>query len=738
MKQIGKILFLLLISSPIVQVDVLYGNPQGLKDNSPTEYSHDYIFFENSLMDGYYFYTKTDYTSPSWIKNARHHLPVGNTAFSPGNSLELTYISSPEGNWYSEVQYHTLRGNNFFRTPGVLSLQLFIQQETTDFNVLPEIAIRYTDSTYTKQLKLADYIPEKKGKTWHNVIIPLKDFDIGTVDDTNIKKLAAVAFYPGMKDGKQHTLYLDDIELLPETLPSTRSLEKPVLKQVKAYERHIDVVWTSQANEEIKYYRIYRSKDGTNYTPVGIGRPWMNRFTDYVGETGYKAWYKITVVDYTFNESPASEAMAATTYPMTDEQLLDMVQESHFRYYWDGAEPHSGLARENIPGRRDMIATGASGFGIMATLAATERGFITRDEAVERFISITSFLTQAEKFHGAVAHFINGKTGKTIPYFGPKDNGGDLVETSFLVQGLLAAHQYFDRNTEKEQQIREKIDVFWKGIEWNWYKRYPDSPFLYWHWSPDQDWVIDHRLIGWNETMITYLLAIMSPTHAVEPQMYYSGWASKDSIAQEYRKNWGKTDDGSLYVNGKTYYGLKLDVGVSNGGPLFFIHYSYMGLNPRHFTDRYTNYFHNNRIIAQINHRYCVENPGKYSGYGSDCWGLTASDFAWGYQAQEPVLYRDNGTIAPTGALASFPYTPAESMAALKNYYRNYGQFLWGEYGFRDAFNLSENWCSPIFMGLNQAPVTVMIENYRSGLIWELFMSHPDVNKGIEKINSIR
>lgn len=737
MKQIGKTLFLLLISSLIVQVDV-YGNPQELKDNPPTEYSHDYIFFENSLMDGYYFYTKTDYTSPSWIKNARHHLPVGDTAFSPGNSLELTYISSPEGNWYGEVQYHTLRGNNFFRTPGVLSLQLFIQQETTDFNALPEIAIRYTDSTYTKQLKLADYIPEKKGKTWHNVTIPLKDFDIGTVDDTNIKKLAAVAFYPGMKDGKQHTLYLDDIELLPETLPSARSLEKPVLKQVKAYERHIDVVWTSQANEEIKYYRIYRSKDGTNYTPVGIGRPWMNRFTDYVGETGYKAWYKITVVDYTFNESPASEAMAATTYPMTDEQLLDMVQESHFRYYWDGAEPNSGLARENIPGRRDMIATGASGFGIMATLAATERGFISRDEAVERFISITSFLTQAEKFHGAVAHFINGKTGKTIPYFGPKDNGGDLVETSFLVQGLLAAHQYFDRNTEKEQQIREKIDAFWKGIEWNWYKRYPDSPFLYWHWSPDQNWVIDHRLIGWNETMITYLLAIMSPTHAVEPQMYYSGWASKDSIAQEYRKNWGKTDDGSLYVNGKTYYGLKLDVGVSNGGPLFFTHYSYMGLNPHRFSDKYTNYFQNNQAIAQINYRYCVENPGNYSGYGTDCWGLTASDLAWGYQAQEPVISMDNGTIAPTGALASFPYTPRESMAALKNYYRNYGQFLWGEYGFRDAFNLSENWCSPIFMGLNQAPITVMIENYRSGLIWELFMSHPDVNKGIEKINSIR
>lgn len=205
---------------------------------------------------------------------------------------------------------------------------------------------------------------------------------------------------------------------------------------------------------------------------------------------------------------------------MTDEQLLDMVQEAHFRYYWEGAEPHSGLAREDIPGRRDMIATGASGFGIMAIIVGTERGFITRDEAVERLTRITSFLSKADKFHGAVSHFMDGSTGKTIPYFGTKDNGGDLVETSFLAQGLLAARQYFTRNTDNEKLIRERIDTFWRGIEWNWYKRYSDSPFLYWHWSPDQAWVIDHRLIGWNETMITYLLAIMSPTYAIEPEMY--------------------------------------------------------------------------------------------------------------------------------------------------------------------------------------------------------------------------
>lgn len=736
MKQISKIIFLFFTLTSILRIDI-YGEPFSSRSHSSSEYKYDYLFFDNSPMDGSYFYTKAGYTSPSWIKNVHNRLPVSDIFYSPGNSLELTYTSSEGGDWYCEVQYQPVRGVDFFRTPDVLSLQLYMKEDF-DIDALPKIAIRYKDSTYTQQVRVADYIPGKNRDMWYNVRIPLIDFEIEEINDTNINLLAAIAFYPGLKDEKQYTLYLDDIELLPGSLPQASSLLAPVLKEVKAYERHMDVVWTPQSNGEIKYYRIYRSDDGISYNPIGISRPWLNRYTDYVGETEYKAWYKVTAVDYALNESPASEAIAATTYPMTDDQLLDMVQEAHFRYYWEGAEPNSGLARENIPGRRDMIATGASGFGIMAIIAATERGFITREEAVDRFTAITSFLSGADKFHGAVSHFIDGTTGKTIPFFGQRDNGGDLVETSFLLQGLLAAHQYFNRDRDEEKLIRERIDSFWKGIEWNWYKRYPDSPFLYWHWSPDQEWVIDHRLIGWNETMITYLLAIMSPSHAIEPEMYYSGWASPSDIAQDYRKDWGKSDDGSQYANGKTYYGLKLDVGVSNGGPLFFVHYSYLGLNPHSFTDRYTHYFHNNRTIAQINYRYCVENPNKYEGYGADCWGLTASDFAWGYQAQEPVPFRDNGTIAPTGALASFPYTPQESMAALKNYYRNHGKFLWGEYGFKDAFNLSENWCSPIFMGLNQAPITVMIENYRSGLLWELFMSHPDVRNGIEKINNIK
>ncbi|MEJ7681086.1 MAG: glucoamylase family protein [Segetibacter sp.] len=260
--------------------------------------------------------------------------------------------------------------------------------------------------------------------------------------------------------------------------------------------------------------------------------------------------------------------------------------------------------------------------------------------------------------------------------------GETLVETSFLMQGLITARAYFNKNNPKEKEIRDKITRIWNNVEWNWYRKEPESKFLTWHWSPDQGWIINHQLIGWNETMVTYLLAIASPTHPIPASMYYTGWANQDSTGKQYRKNWGQTDEGSMYTNGNSYYGIKLDVGVSNGGPLFFTHYSYLGFDPRYLTDAYTNYFRNNRNIALINHRYCVKNPGNYIGYSDSCWGLTASDGPYHYAANEPVLRADNGKITPTGAISSFPYTPKQSMKALRKLLLQLWSFFMGRIWF--------------------------------------------------------
>ena len=688
---------------------------------------YNYVFFSNSRMEGDYFFSRTDFKSPSVIKNINQKLPVNSIIFhTPGNALQLEYVNGKNGDWQVVVFKPQFRGQDHFKQAKFFSFRVYIASSHTAEKGLPAFQFVRKDSSLSKK----NIFGTRKINSWESIIVPVSLF--ADIDFNNPSDIIGIVFSQNNNDEKKHTIYIDDIELLPENYLD-KSAITPVITATKGFAKHIDITWQPFVGTAVKYVKIYRSKNGKSYQPVGIQEPGIYRFADYVNETGKKFHYKITFLDHNYRETKFSKPAMAATKSLSDDELLTMVQEACFRYYWEGAEANSGLAKENIPGRRDMIASGASGFGIMALLVGIERKFIIRNEAIDRFTKIVDFLEKAEIFHGAFPHFIDGPTGKVEPFFGENDNGGDLVETSFLVQGLLAAREYFNAATPKEKNIREKITGIWKKIEWSWYKKFPESKFLFWHWSPDKEWIINHRLIGWNETMATYLLAIASPSYPVPAAMYYTGWASQDSIARQYR-NWGGTSDGSLYTNGNTYYGIKLDVGVSNGGPLFFTHYSYLGYDPHFITDKYTNYFNNNRNIALINYKYCLDNPHRYKGYGDSCWGLTASDGPYDYSADEPVLRQDRGKIAPTGAISSFPYTPAQSMKALKNYYYNYGEFLWGEYGFRDAFNLTQNWCSEIYMGLNQAPMVVMIENYRSGLLWRLFMSCPEIKNGLKKL----
>jgi hypothetical protein len=689
---------------------------------------YDYIFFNNSRMEGNYFFSSANVSGPSYSKNENKKLSVSKTIFhTPGNALQLAYQNHEKGLWEAIVYKQQFRGQDHFKKADYFSFWIYNPSPATKAEDFPVVQLMKKDSTLSNKLTFGT----TGVNTWKQIILPVEH--IKGVDANKPEEIIGVVFSQNKSSGGSHTLYIDDIEFLSVNEAQAISA-KPVIINAKGYAKHVDVQWANIKDSAVKYVKVYRSGNGNKYYPVGIQSSFIHRFTDFTGETGKTYQYKISFINDKYEETGLSKPVTTKTKAVTDEELLTMVQEACFRYYWEGAEKISGLARENIAGRHNMIASGASGFGMMALIAGTERKFITRQQCVDRFIQIVNFLEKAETFHGVFSHFIDGPTGKVEPFFGMNDNGGDLVETSFLLQGLLAARAYFNADKPKEKIIRDKITSIWEKTEWDWYRRYQDSKFLYWHWSPDKGWIINHRLIGWNETMVTYLLAIASPTHAVPASMYYTGWANQDSVGQQYRAGWGGTTEGSMYANGNKYYDIKLAVGVSNGGPLFFTHYSYLGYDPHKINDKYTNYFVNNQNIARINYRYCVDNPGNYKGYGDSCWGLTASDGPYNYSADEPVLRQDHGKIGPTGAISSFPYMPEESMKALKNYYYNYGKFLWGEYGFRDAFNLTQNWCSEIYMGLNQAPMVVMIENYRTGLLWKLFMSDKDIQKGLSSL----
>ena len=402
---------------------------------------------------------------------------------------------------------------------------------------------------------------------------------------------------------------------------------------------------------------------------------------------------------------------------LDDEALIDAVQRQTFRFFWEGAHPASGLAPDRRTTRDepvdDLVAIGGSGFGVMALIVAAERGWVTRDAAVERLRRMLDVLARATCYHGAYPHFMNGASGATIP-FGRKDDGGDLVETSLLFQGLLCARQYFDRDTPAETAIRNIVDWLWRDVEWDWYTQ-GGRKLLYWHWSPNNGWALDHEIHGWNECLITYVLAASSPTHAIDPLVYHRGYAA-----------------GRDFINGKSYHGIELPLGQPFGGPLFFAHYAFCGLDPRGLKDRYADYWDLNCRHVRINRAHCIANPGAYKGYGETCWGLTASDDHAGYSAHAPD--NDNGTISPTAALASLPYAPDEVMRVLRHFLTAHGERIWQRYGFVDAFNEQHDWAADTFLAIDQGPIIVMMENHRSGLLWKLFMSVPEVQDGLRRL----
>lgn len=424
----------------------------------------------------------------------------------------------------------------------------------------------------------------------------------------------------------------------------------------------------------------------------------------------------LTTLGYTQSFTPIAADLTIKK-GLTDKQLLTLVQKQTFRYFWDLAHPVSGMARErsnsSVNFGNNIVTTGGTGFGLMAIIVADSRNFITHKQAAAHTLKIVNFLLKADKFHGAYPHWLNGETGKVIP-FSKKDDGADIVETSYLFQGLLTAQQYFKANTPVEKDIRSKIKTLWDGVEWDWFTQ--NKNVLYWHWSPNYAWDMNLPIHGWNECLITYVMAAASPTHAIKTEVYTEGWTNSKT-----------------FINGKTYYNnITLPLGPDYGGSLFWTQYSFMGLDPHGLKDQYADYWQQATSHTLINRQYCIENPKQYKGYGANCWGLTASDSWRGYAGHSPT--EDLGVITPTAALSAFPYTPKYSMQVLRHFYEDLGPKIWGEYGFVDAFSEQHDWYAKSYLAIDQGPIIIMIENYRSGLLWKLFMKNLDVKRGLNKL----
>jgi hypothetical protein len=423
---------------------------------------------------------------------------------------------------------------------------------------------------------------------------------------------------------------------------------------------------------------------------------------------------------------------------LSDEELLETVQRQTFRYFWHYAHPNSGMARERSNTVRadfyldfideaddapnlskgtfgpEACAVGGTGFGIMAMIVAVERKWISREAALDRLIQIVDFLAKADSFHGIYPHFINGDTGKTIA-FDRIDDGGDVVETSYLMMGLLSARSYFNENTVKERYLARRINETWSAANWTWHVN--NEKRLLWHWSPRNGFDRNFPVKGWNEALVTYIMAAASSRHPISRDVYEKTWVGT--------RNWR---------NGKSYYGYTLPLGNSDGGgPLFFSQYSFMGIDPNNLTDDHgIDYGEQTRNHTLINRAYTIDNPNRYKGYGAKAWGLTAGDSVKGYVAHSPE--DDRGVIQPTAALSSMPYAPSFAMEALRFFYEEKGEKLWSHYGFVDGYSEQFDWYAKSHLAIDQGPIIVMIENYRTGLLWKIFMNIPEVQHGMREL----
>lgn len=502
-----------------------------------------------------------------------------------------------------------------------------------------------------------------------------------------------------------------------EALNEPAALIPPKNVRVLSRELRVDLIW--DATDSSANYEVQRAdkRDGPfKALPDQIAA--VNAYSDFIGSSGGRFFYRVRAVHHReTNQAPVfsawSEVYDGTPQPFRQDELLTEVQEAGFRYFYDYAHPVSGLARVGTSKAAEVCSIGGTGWELYNLVVGVERGFITREDGARRTLKILRFLSnRADRFHGTFPHWLNGTTGKVVP-FSQLDDGADLVETGFLMEGVLFIREYFQRHTDRELEIHQLADNLWRSVEWDWFAREKDGrPCLLWHWSPDFGWKKDHIIRGFNECQIVYILSLASPTHPIQPQFYWQGWQST---------NYGEV---------RTEFGIPLTLGREISPPLFWTHYSYLGFDPRQISYEGKTYFDHFRDFCRVQILYADSRSNDFKGYGA-LWGLTASHGPKGYRAFAPGP-RDNGTIAPTAALSSMPYVPEASRAFLFETYKRYGMTLWGPFGFYDAFNFSQDWVSRDYLGNEVGPIAPMIENYRSGICWKTFMKAAEIQSVVK------
>jgi hypothetical protein len=651
-----------------------------------------------------------EYTHPPGLPQYNEKVPCSTAAFKGSTSLKFNYTSAEDGNWRVTIYRYDWSAADI---SAMDSLAFFVFSENEfPASALPLIGFRALNKNGSGDVNsqlfpLENYNENIPAGEWEKVKFPLSVlFNDSESNDLDFTKIKGIIFNQSESNGTSRLILVDEIS----TYKSLSDI--PAVENLSAtgYDSHAELNWNFPM-EDLSY-RIYASFDGGQSFELRVETT-ENYYLDFVPEQARNSevFYRV-VSAFQGNESEPVET-SAQIIDFSDDELIDMVQRYTFRYFWEGAHQGTGMALERSNGSGRTAASGATGMGLMAMIAAHEREYKPKEEIKDRILKILEFLENCERHHGAWSHWYNADTYQTQP-FSADDDGGDIVETSFVAQGLIALKNYFSGADAKSVQIRETADRIWRSIDWDWYRN--GQNVLFWHWSPNINFQKNMKVAGWNECLVTYVMAASSPTYGISKVVYDQGWAGNGAM-----------------VNSRTFYGHEISLSPDWGGPLFWIHYSHLGINPHGLTDKYADYWQEHVNTAKIHHAYAIDNPEGHSNYSDKNWGLTASDDPYGYTAHQPMS-NDNGTISPTAALASMPYTPEESIKALKYFYRERGKDLFGNFGPYDAFNDNLGWVQKAYIGIDQGPIVVMLENYRTGLLWNTVMKDADVQAGLDKL----
>ena len=597
-----------------------------------------------------------------------------------------------------------------FDLSGMDSLVLYLNgPETVPAGELPWIGLEDGAKVHSSVVPLADYVGDGEGDvgTWQRVALPLEALDSATFD---ITRTQTVRFVSGSTRTELRRLWVDHIHATG-IIEGAQRPPAPAALETRDGDRSVIVRWEAP-EADVHGYRVYRAV-GESMEEV---EPLTTR-TDFVDtdvENGVVYRYAVRTVDEQGIASEPSADVTAMPRPLSDDEFLELLQRTAFDYFWNEADPLTGQVRDrDTPGSACSIA--ATGMGLSVVTIGIDQGWISREDGRSRILTTLRSMQETPQgpeqtgtsgYRGFYYHFLDCSTATRAG-----TNELSTIDTALLMAGVLHAGEYFDGMDHAEVEIRELAAALYERVEWDWAQVRP--PLIGHGWTPESGHIRwDYG--GYNETMVLYLLALGSPTHPVDA----TAWTS---FTRTY--SW------------ETHYGLSF----VTFPPLFGHQYSHLWFDFRGIADSRMrgfgiDYFENSRRSTLANRAYAVDNPQGYPNYGPDEWGLTASDIPGGYLARgAPPAQDDDGTIAPTAPGGSIAFTPDESLAALRAMYDRYRTRLWGPYGFRDAYNVAQEWFAPGHIGIDQGPFALMIENLQTGRIWEVFMRNEAAQRGLER-----